>query len=62
MSAPTEPKPRGRPRIAPGESTAAPVRTVRLSDALFAELQARGGWPALREWLSAPSRRRVERA
>lgn len=56
MSAP-DPKPRGRPRVPAGESTAAPVRTVRLSDALYAELQARGGWPAVREWLARPLRR-----
>ena len=53
MQAP-EPKRRGRPPLAPGESTAAPVRTMRLSDEHWAELQARGGIPALREWLSRP--------
>lgn len=48
----TDPVPRiGRPPVA--ESAAAPVRTARLSDEHWAELQARGGVSALREWLSS---------
>ena len=46
-----DPTPRiGRPPVA--ESAAAPVRTMRLSDAHWSELQARGGVAALRNWLS----------
>ncbi|MEY2687542.1 MAG: hypothetical protein RL375_1740 [Pseudomonadota bacterium] len=56
MTAPT-PKRRGRPALPPGASTEAPVRTMRLSDAHWAELQARGGVQALRAWLSKPVRR-----
>lgn len=51
MSAP-EPKRRGRPPLPPGASTESPVRTMRLSDEHWAELQARGGVQALRQWLS----------
>jgi hypothetical protein len=58
MSQAPEPKRRGRPPLPPGASTEAPVRTMRLSDAHWAELQARGGVAALREWLSSTSRRR----
>lgn len=55
----TEPSPRiGRPPAA--ESTATPVRTLRLSDEHWTELQARGGVAALREWLSAPSSSRLQ--
>ena len=57
MSAP-EPKRRGRPPLPPGASIASPVRTLRLSDAHWAELRSRGGVAALREWLSAPHPRR----
>jgi len=35
---------------------------MRLSDAHWAELQARGGVSALREWLSRPARSRTPRA
>ena len=58
MSQAPEPKRRGRPPLPPGTSTEAPVRTMRLSDEHWAELQARGGVAALREWLSSSSRRR----
>jgi hypothetical protein len=46
----------GRPTVA--ESSAAPVRTMRLSDGHWAELQARGGVAALRDWLSSSLPRR----
>lgn len=56
----TAPKrPRGRPRLEPGTSTEAPVRTMRLSDEHWAELHARGGVAALREWLSQPAKSRT---
>ena len=60
MTQAPEPKPRGRPRLAPGASTEAPVRTMRLSNEHWAELQARGGVAALREWLSTPKRQRAQ--
>jgi len=56
MSKATEPKRRGRPPLPPGASTEAPVRTMRLSAEHWAELQARGGVAALREWLSRKRR------
>ena len=57
MSQAPEPKRRGRPPLPPGTSTESPVRTMRLSDEHWAELQARGGVAALREWLSRKPRR-----
>jgi len=57
MSEAPEPKRRGRPPLADGESARVPVRTVRLSDEHWAELHARGGPAALREWLSRPAKR-----
>lgn len=51
-----EPKRRGRPRLGPGASIVEPVRAIRLSDAHWAELQARGGAAALRAWLDKPKR------
>ena len=42
----------GRPPKAPEDRAQTPVRTLRLSDAHWAELQARGGVQALRDWLS----------
>jgi hypothetical protein len=59
MSSCPDPKRRGRPKLAPGESRELPVRTIRLSDEHWDELAARGGPPALREWLSTkPARPR----
>lgn len=62
MNQAPEPKRRGRPPLPPGASTEAPVRTMRLSDEHWAELQARGGVSALREWLARPQRRTPPRA
>lgn len=58
MSQAPEPKRRGRPPLPPGASTEAPVRTMRLTDAHWAELQARGGVAAIRAWLDKPQRKR----
>lgn len=50
----------GRPPLPPEQRTAeTPVRTLRLSDEHWSELQARGGVQALREWLSRPAYRRT---
>lgn len=54
-----DPAPRiGRPPVA--ESSSPPVRTMRLSDEHWAELQARGGVAALREWLSRSASKRTQ--
>lgn len=42
----------GRPPLPPEQRSETPVRTLRLSDEHWAELQARGGVQALRDWLS----------
>lgn len=52
----------GRPPKAEADRVVTPVRTLRLSDEHWAELQARGGTPALREWLSKKPRRCAETA
>ena len=50
----------GRPPLPPEQRAAeTPVRTLRLSAEHWAELQARGGVQALREWLSRPAGRRT---
>lgn len=54
-----EPKRLGRPPKAPEDRVTTPVRTLRLSDAHWSELQARGGTAALREWLSRPATKRT---
>jgi len=53
------PKRRGRPPLLPGESVVEPAHSVRMSDELWSELQARGGAAALRAWLSRPWRRKA---
>lgn len=54
------PAPRiGRPPKNPDDRIVTPVRTLRLSDEHWAELQARGGTAALREWLSLPAGKRT---
>jgi hypothetical protein len=53
----TTPKRRGRPRVAPEDSVEMPVYTLRLSAAHRAELAARGGPQAVRDWLERPVRR-----
>ena len=53
----TKPKRLGRPPI-PSDQHAR-VRTIRLSDAHWTELQARGGVPALRVWLDKPAKRKA---
>ena len=58
MTAP-EPKRLGRPPKAPEDRVSTPVRTLRLSDEHWLELQARGGIQALREWLSRPATKRT---
>lgn len=53
---------RGRPPLPPEKrAEPTPVRTLRLSDAHWSELQARGGVAELRKWLSSSSRRRALR-
>lgn len=56
---PDMPRRIGRPPLPPEQRTEpTPVRTLRLSDAHWAELQARGGVAALRRWLIRASRDR----
>ena len=56
-----QPKRLGRPPLPPEQRTdPTPVRTLRLSDAHWAELQSRGGVQALREWLSRPAAKRTQ--
>lgn len=45
---------RGRPKKAPEDRVHTPVRTLRLSDEHWGELQSRGGVEALRDWLATP--------
>lgn len=52
-------RPRGRPTVPPDQRITTPVRTLRLSDAHWAELQARGGAQALRDWLNKPLRKKA---
>lgn len=59
MAAAVQPKRIGRPPKAPEDRVTTPVRTLRLSDEHWAELQARGGTAALREWLSLPASKRA---
>ena len=47
-------RPPGRPELPPGQRAA--VRAIRLTDAQWAELQARGGVAALRAWLDRKRR------
>lgn len=50
---PSKPKRIGRPPLPPEQrKTPSPPRTVRLTDAEWAELQRRGV-PALRKWLAS---------
>lgn len=60
MTAAAQPKRIGRPSKAPEDRIVTPVRTLRLSDAHWSELQARGGVDALRKWLSAPEGKRAK--
>lgn len=59
MTEAAQPKKLGRPPKAPEDRVSTPVRTLRLSDEHWAELQARGGTAALREWLSLPAGKRA---
>jgi hypothetical protein len=53
MTASTK-RPAHRPALPPDQR--AEVRAIRLTDAHWAELQARGGVAALRAWLDKPKR------
>lgn len=48
---------RGRPHVAPEQSKARRVYSVRLSPAEVSALKLAGGWPAVRAWLLSHSAR-----
>ena len=52
MNPPTEPKRRGRPPLAPGQSKEMPVRTIRLSDEQWRRFCRMGGPKWLRQILA----------